>query len=446
VTVTETANTNRVIVLDIVGLQPQHLSPATTPHLSALSGDNMASLRPPFPAVTVPSQTTLATGRSPAAHGDVANGSYDRESDTVTFWDRDRGERDRLWETASEAGLQTGVLFFQHLKGTTADVALTPSPIEDENNDLVEMNCWSNPDGFYEDLAEEYGHFPLHNYWGPLAGREGTEWILTAASEAIDRYDPDLLWVYIPHLDYVGLREGPGPAFQSELEVVDALVGNFIEDLHDDRWQETTTAVVSEYGFYSVDRPLFPNRTLKDAGLLSVTDTGDVDLSNSQAFALVDHQIAHVYADRDDIPAVRSALQSVSGIAEIRKPTSGDYHPNTGDLVLVAERNAWFQYYWWHDEKTAPPYASDVDIHAKPGFDPCELFLGDAAPISLDSTQVGGSHGRTDTEGHGIFGLGGPAAPDIDNGQVDARAVAPTIAELLDIRDVDASFEGSSVV
>src|SRR6056297_1165818 len=167
--VTETATTNRVIVLDVVGLQPDHVSPEATPNLSALIGENAASLRPPFPAVTVPSQTTLATGQSPAEHGDVANGSYDRENDTIEFWRRDRGERDRLWETASEAGLETGVLFFQHLTGTTADIALTPSPIEDENNDLIEMDCWSKPERFYEALTAEYGHFPLHNYWGPLA-------------------------------------------------------------------------------------------------------------------------------------------------------------------------------------------------------------------------------------------------------------------------------------
>ena len=441
-----TDDTDRVIVLDIVGLQPDHLSSEVTPNLSALSGDNVASLRPPFPAVTVPSQTTLATGESPTAHGDVANGKYDHDSDTITLWDRDRNGRDRLWETASEAGLKTGALFFQHLIGTTADIALTPSPIEDENNDILEMNCWSNPDVFYQDLTEKYGHFPLHNYWGPLAGRESTEWILTAASEAIERYDPDLLWVYIPHLDYVGLKEGPGPAFQSELEVVDSLIGSSLEELQDDRWEETTIALVSEYGFHSVDRPLFPNRLLNDAGLLSVADNGDVDLADSQAFALADHQIAHVYADRSVIPAARSALESCSGIAEIRELDSNGGNPTGGDLVVVAERDSWFQYYWWHDETAAPPYASDVDIHAKPGFDPCELFLGESGPVSLNPAQVGGSHGRTDPEVHGIFSLGGPAAPDIDTNKIDARAVAPTIAELLDIRDVDGSFEFQSVI
>jgi predicted AlkP superfamily pyrophosphatase or phosphodiesterase len=160
-----TAPAGRVVVLDVVGLRPAHLASGAAPTLADLLGDRVAPLEPPFPAVTIPAQTTMATGRSPAAHGDVANGEYDRDGDVAEFWERDREDRTRLWEAASdEADLTTGALCFQHLVGTTADVAVTPSPIKDENNDLVEMNCWTNPDGFYDDLEAEYGHFPLHTY------------------------------------------------------------------------------------------------------------------------------------------------------------------------------------------------------------------------------------------------------------------------------------------
>ncbi len=438
----------RVVVLDVVGLQPRHLSSKRTPALSSLCGGDAAPLRPPFPAVTVTSQTTLATGRSPAAHGDVANGAYDRDADAAEFWGRDGRNRERIWETARDAGVTTGALFFQHLVGTSADVAMTPSPIEDENNDLVEMNCWSNPDGFYDAMREEYGHFPLHNYWGPAAGRAGSEWILAAAREAVDRYDPDLLWVYVPHLDYAGLKHGPGPAFDDELEVVDSLAGEFVGALEaDDRWDETAVAVTSEYGFHAVERPAFPNRALREAGLLEVEDDGDVDLSASRAFALVDHQAAHVYADADAVPAARAALERLDGVDEVRTPDPAESHPSAGELVLVADRDAWFQYYWWPPEGTAPPYATSVDIHAKPGFDPCELFLSEDGSVSLDPTRVGGSHGRTDPEVRGVFGVGGPAAPALDADEVDARAVAPTVADLLGVRDdVDAAFECESVL
>jgi predicted AlkP superfamily pyrophosphatase or phosphodiesterase len=450
----------RVIVLDVVGLRPSHLDAGLAPNLAALLEGRASSLRPPFPAVTVPVQTTLATGQSPGAHGDVANGVYDRERDEVEFWGRAAADRDRIWEAASDqAGLTTGVLFFQHLIGTTADVAVTPSPIEDEDNNLLEMNCWTNPDGFYDELEAEYGHFPLHNYWGPMAGDASSEWILTAARASIERYDPDMLWVYVPHLDYDAQRHGPGsPAAHEAVETVDELVGEFLDWLRsDDRWPDTVVNVVGEYGFQPVDTPVFPNRALREAGLLAVTparDGGDeVDLAASDAFAMVDHQVAHVYAESGAVEAAREVLAGLDGVDEVLdRADTAAYdieHPNTGDLVLVAAPDAWFQYYWWTDHDDAPYYATDMDIHAKPGFDPCELFMGETGLASLDPTKVGGSHGRTDEAGFGFYGLGGPAAPTValDDGPVDAREVAPTVADLLGVDDVlDSGFERSSLL
>ncbi|WP_309221736.1 alkaline phosphatase family protein [Halorussus sp. MSC15.2] len=453
----EDADAGRVIVLDVVGLRPDHVETGLAERIGdALDGGSTAALRPPFPAVTVPVQTTLGEGRSPASHGDVSSGEYDRDRETVAFWERDRDDRDRIWETASDAGLTTGALFFQHLIGTDADVAVTPSPIEDENNDLVEMNCWTNPDGFYDDLEAEYGHFPLHRYWGPGASRESSEWILNAAREAVERYDPDLLWVYVPHLDYDAQRHGPdAPEVESAVETVDDLVGEFVADLRDDaRWDETVVNVLSEYGFHEVETPVFPNRALREAGLLSVRNDGEggeeVDIPASDAFAMVDHQVAHVYTDSPS--DARDALADLDGVAEVlddRGKAERDVdHPNAGDLVLVADPDAWFQYYWWDDDEDAPAYATEMDIHAKPGFDPCELFFGDSGPVSLDATKVSGSHGRVDEGTLAFYGLSGPAAPDLGlDGPVDARAVAPTVADLLGIEDeLDAAFEASSLL
>ena len=430
----------RVIVLDVVGLQPDHVDSETTPALAnLLDAETTTDLRPAFPALTVPAQTALAAGESPEESGDVASGEYDRETDTVAFWERDRGDRTRLWETASEqAGLTTGALFFQHLIGTSADVAVTPSPIEDENDELIEMDCWTNPDGFYDDLRAELGHFPLHRYWGPGANAESSRWILDAAERSVARFDPDLLWVYVPHLDYTGLASGPeADEMRAALETVDDLLGEFLRALRsDDRWAETAVAIVSEYGFHDVDTPVFPNRALRRAGLLATDDDGDVALERSEAFAMVDHQVAHVYAD--DPSQSREMLETLDGVdsvlGEAGKRRRGIDHPNAGDVVLVADRDAWFQYYWWTDADEAPPYATDMDIHAKPGFDPCELFAGKSGLVSLDPSKVGGSHGRVDEEVYGCFGLGGPAAPSEPlDGPLDATSVAPTIAGLLGI-------------
>lgn len=437
----------RVVVLDLVGFQPSFLADA--PRIED-ELDASGALEPAFPALTVPMQSTLATGQSPATHGDVASGEYDRERDEAAFWERDRGNRARLWEAARDAGVTTGVLCFQHLIGTDADVAVTPSPVEDEDNEFLEMDCWTNPDGFYAALRDELGHFPLFNYWGPAADASSSEWILDAAAIAVERFDPDLLWVYVPHLDYGGLKSGPDGARDAVPEL-DAMVGEFLDELRGDgRWAETAFAAVSEYGFHAVDRPVFPNRALRDAGLLRTDESGDADLPASAAFAMVDHQVAHVYADGDALAAARDALATLDGVDEVLegegKAARGVDHSNAGDLVLVADADAWFQYYWWRDPADAPPYATEMDIHAKPGFDPCELFLGDDGGVSTDPSLVGGSHGRTDVPA--FFGVGGPAAPDLAlEKPVDARAVAPTLADLLGVRStLDDAAEGRSLL
>lgn len=446
----------RVIVLDVVGLQSAHLASGRAQNLARLLDNGLTGqLRPPFPAVTVPVQTTLASGTPPARHGDVANGEYDRDQDEVAFWERDRGPRTRLWETArDEAGLTTGVLFFQHLIGTTADVAVTPSPIEDEDNNFIEMDCWTNPDGFYETLREDHGHFPLHNYWGPSASEASSQWILTAASETIERYDPDLLWIYVPHLDYAGQKFGPNTKEMADaVETVDALVGEFLDRLRKTpRWSDTVVNVLSEYGFHEVDSPIFPNRVLREAGLLTVQDDGaggeEIDLPGSEAFAMVDHQIAHVYANKDTIERTREACSSLENVELIlsgeQKSEYGIDHPNAGELVLVAEPDGWFQYYWWFDRDEAPYYASEMDIHAKPGFDPCELFFGDDGLVTLDPTAVRGSHGRVDEGTLGFYGLGGPAAPSGTLECVDAVNVSPTIADLLGIANSTSAMRDMS--
>jgi len=243
-TIPETTETaGRTIVLDVVGLQPQHIDADRTPTLeSQFPSERVTDLRPPFPAVTVPAQTTLATGRGPGEHGDVSSGEYDRERETAAFWERDRDGRDRIWETASdEAGLTTGALNFQHLIDTSADVAVTPSPIEDENNDIPRDELLDEPRRLLRRPPRGTGPLPLHNYWGPGANEEGSRWILAAASEG-DRPVRSRPAVGLrPHLDYAGQSDGPGSdAFATALETVDDLLETFLADLSEtDRWDET---------------------------------------------------------------------------------------------------------------------------------------------------------------------------------------------------------------
>ncbi len=43
-------------------------------------------------------------------------------------------------------------------------------------------------------------------------------------------------------------------------------------------------------------------------------------------------------------------------------------------IVVVADSDSWFTYYFWLDDALAPDYARMVDIHKKPGYDPVEMM------------------------------------------------------------------------
>jgi hypothetical protein len=108
-----------------------------------------------------------------------------------------------------------------------------------------------------------------------------------------------------------------------------------------------------------------------------------VDLFNSRAFAVCDHQLAHVYVpDPADRPRVRELLAGLDGVARVLADDErGELrlrHDRAGELVALAAPDAWFAYPFWLDDRAAPDYARTVDIHRKPGFDPCELFFDPA--------------------------------------------------------------------
>jgi hypothetical protein len=167
-----------------------------------------------------------------------------------------------------------------------------------------------------------------------------------------------------------------------------------------------------------------------------------LDTHESKAFAVADHQIAHVYVQGLPLAEVRDALESLPGVDRLADP--GDLeldHPRSGELVAVAEPDAWFAYPYWLDDDRAPDFARCVDIHRKPGFDPCELFsTSNVRPllrlaqktlgfryrmdvVPLDPGLVGGSHGLRPAPDDGPVILGPGDVPDDMRGFKDyARA------------------------
>jgi hypothetical protein len=183
--------------------------------------------------------------------------------------------------------------------------------------------------------------------------------------------------------------------------------------------------VVSEYGLVPVRHSVSINRELRKAGWLSVRSGpyGEQLMpGESKAFAVVDHQLAHVYVqDRQMLSEVKSFLESLEGVDRVVLPEELDLdHPRSGELIALSKSDAWFNYYFWLNDHDAPDYARTIDIHRKPGYDPAELFMTSVPRamlrlaqkklgfryrmdvIPLDPTLVRGSHGL------GVVGESGP--------------------------------------
>lgn len=397
-----------VVVLDLVGLTPVHLEEKErTPNLNAIAAKgSVSAIKPVFPAVTGSMQATLTTGVEPSRHGIVGNGRFDRKSREVLMWEQTIAplEGERIWDTLKrlDPDSTSAVLFMQHIKYDSADYIVTPSPMHLEQG--MEEWYFSNPPGLYEEIAEKQGPFKLHSFWGPLAGAASSEWISKAALHIMESHKPTLTYVYLPNLDYQAQRFGPSSNQQHQaITEIDQIVGQFVESLEAmGAMEDTTVMILSEYALHPVDTPIYLNRILREQGWLKVIELNGkeyLDTYHSQAFAVVDHQIAHIYIrDVAITDQVKQVLQATEGVDQVIDDSGKEEwklnHPNAGELVVVAERNAWFPYYWWTDPNAAPPYATTVDIHRKPGYDPVELFIDmSTRSIPLTPERIRGSHG-----------------------------------------------------
>ncbi len=395
-----------VVVLDIVGLSPKLLEfERELPNITKLKNSGTyRKMKPSFPAVTCSVQTTLLTGKPPADHGIVGNGYFDKITMRPEFWRQENAlvNGPRIWDIMRDRNKSSkvAVMFWQQSKYIDADIVVTPAPLHTDEG-MIEW-CYSKPVGLYEKLSEKLGQFKLKSYWGPFANAESSKWIAQASMEILKDESPDMLLVYIPHLDYVSQKSGPtSEEARKELTVVDNIVGDFLQFREKYGEEHIDLFVISEYGLVPVSRYTCPNRILRKAGLLKVRTIEEkeyIDFELSDAFAVVDHQYAHIYCKKDAIDAATKALSQVEEIAEILDKTQQKeleiLHERSGDLIALSTKDAWFAYYYWLDDSKAPFFAPTVDIHNKPGYDPCALFIDkETKAIAIKPELVKGSHG-----------------------------------------------------
>ena len=415
----------RTLVLNVVGLTPALLAHA--PNLGRLAArGGLRPLATVTPAVTCSVQATLLTGVSPAGHGIVGNGWYDRTQAEVMFWKQSNAMIDapKLWEEARrrDPDFTVAQLFWWYNMYAAVDWAVTPRPIYcADGRKLPDVH--THPGDLRDELTGALGTFPLFKFWGPAADIISSRWIADCALHTMRTRRPTLTLVYLPHLDYALQKLGPDdPAIAAEVAAVDALAGELVEAAER---EGTRVLVLSEYGITRVTGAVAINRALRQAGWLRWREElgqEKLDPGACEAFAVADHQVAHVYVRQPElVPQVKALLECLDGVETVLdaagKRAAGLDHPRAGELVAISRADRWFSYYWWLDDAKAPDYARTVDIHRKPGYDPVELFLDPAIRfpklaigwrlakraagfrtlldvIPLDASLVRGSHGR----------------------------------------------------
>jgi predicted AlkP superfamily pyrophosphatase or phosphodiesterase len=419
------------LVILIAGLTPRHMGPHT-PKLTALAGaGTMRPLVTVTPAVTCPVQATFMTGLLPRDHGIVANGWLFRDLMEVWLWRQSNrlvgGEK--IWEAGRrrDPAFTVANLFWWYNMAASHDIGVTPRPIYKSDGRKL-PDCYTKPSTLRDELDRALGTFPLFQFWGPTTSIVATKWIADAALYVKQTRSPTLTLVYLPHLDYDLQRLGPDdPRSAKSLEEVDSVAGSLIAQATADG---TRVIVLSEYGITAVSTPVHINRALREAGLLAVRIECEqelLDIPQSRAFAVADHQIAHIYvAEPSLVMEVRRIVEGLRGVDvvldHVDQRSYAIDHPRSGELVAIAKPDAWFTYYYWLDDRRAPDFARLVEIHRKPGYDPVELFLDPAIRfpklvlgwqlakralgfrtlmevVPLDAGLVKGSHGRITDRG-----------------------------------------------
>jgi predicted AlkP superfamily pyrophosphatase or phosphodiesterase len=449
----------RLLVLIVVGLRMRDLAHAKG--LAALGSEGACvPLATVFPAVTCSVQATFLTGLAPSGHGIVGNGWYFRDQAQVWLWRQANqlvhGEKVYEALRGKDPRATCAKLFWWWNMYARVQWSVTPRP-EYWANGLKRPGLYSEPPALQQELQRRCGPFPLFHFWGPAADLSSTRWIADAALDVVARHDPTLALVYLPHLDYDHQRFGPDD--ERSVQAVRDVDREAMRLVADARQRGAKVVVLSEYGIEAATTPVFVNRVLHEKGFLRVQETGHgqlLDAGASRAFAVADHQCAHVYVrDQEDVAGVARLLAGVPGVERVldrgAQKGLGIDHERSGELVLVAGRGAWFAYHYWLDEGRRPDFATTVDIHRKPGYDPTELFVdpGLRFPklrvarrlaqkllgfrylmdvIGTDPGVVKGTHGRIFTDP-----MDGPVylcSERVEADAVDARDVKRRLLEL----------------
>ncbi|TDS14375.1 putative AlkP superfamily pyrophosphatase or phosphodiesterase [Maribacter caenipelagi] len=416
----------KTVVINVVGLTKRLIGEHTPFIKSFLKRGQASYIEPVLPAVTCSVQSTYVTGKWPTDHGIVGNGWYFKDECEVKFWRQSNKlvRQPKIWDDIKKEypNFTCANHFWWYNMYSNVDFSLTPRPNYLADGRKI-PDVYSYPAQLRDEMQSTLGTFPLFEFWGPKTTINSSKWIADAAVLTDKKHNPDLTLIYLPHLDYNLQRYGLDfEIISKDLNEIDAVVKNLANHYEA---IETRVILLSEYGITNVNRPIHLNRVLRKEGMLAIREERGLELldaGESDAFAVADHQIAHVYCKQSkDIERVAELMKSIEGVEKVLYgddlKTYKIDHERCGDIVVVADKDSWFTYYFWLDDAKAPDYARMVDIHKKPGYDPVEMMTDPKDKlvmakvvgkllkkkigfrtvmniIPIDATLIKGSHGR----------------------------------------------------
>jgi predicted AlkP superfamily pyrophosphatase or phosphodiesterase len=414
-----------VLLISIDGLHPDNVLEADRhglkiPTLRRLlkEGAHATAMRGVLPTVTYPSHTTMLTGVWPARHGIPTNVPFDplNRNQGVWYWYAEDIKVPTLWDAAKAAGYVVGSVSWPVSVAAPGIGWNIPeywramkSPEE-----IKLVRAISTP-GLFRDLEPTAGRY-TNDLDEAIPGDEART---RYAVEMIRQKQVRFLTIHMAGFDHVEHDAGPysAEAF-AVLEAIDGMVARMEQAMRaaDPR---AIVCIVSDHGFAATTKEAHLNAALVEAGLIRLTPPRpaaaqtiaewDAAAWNSGGSAAIMLKNA---GDRAASAKVEQLLRTLAadpanGIAAILDPAK------------IAEMGG------------APGPAFVVDF--RPGYASGGALTG---PVVRDRKTTGGAHGYAPTHPELLasFFIAGPGiAPGKNLGEIDMRAIAPTLARIMGV-------------
>jgi predicted AlkP superfamily pyrophosphatase or phosphodiesterase len=409
-----------VLVISIDGLQPADVIEAERrgleiPNLRRFvrEGAYATGVVGVLPTVTYPSHTTLITGTAPARHGVIGNTTFDpmQINQGGWYWYASDIKVPTLWEAARQAGRSTASVHWPVTVGAAAIDWNLPQVWRTGHGDDAKLVAALSTPGLLPELEGTLGAYAP----GINEEIDGDETRGRFAAEIITRKKPYLMTAYLTALDHEQHAKGPGsPEAHAILERIDAIVGRLVTAQLAAQ-PDSVIAIVSDHGFSATTTEVNFYRAFIDAGLITLGPDGKIASWEAEPWTS-GGSVAIMLARPDD-----QALEArVSELLNRLKADPAMRIRAIADRAEVARIGG----------NPQAAFYLDLMPDATSGG-----FAGPAAALSKPSTSKG-MHGFFPAAANMrstfmLMGRGVPAGRSL--GEVDMRAIAPTLAVILEV-------------